>query len=85
MGLVDELCDATHVVTRALEVARELCALPREPMLRTRAMARRDLADLYGGPNEQPDLEREFGAMGAEMWFAPGTQEMLKAKFLKKS
>jgi len=84
VGLVDELCDVAQVRTRALEVARELCALPREAMLRTRAMARRELTDLYGGPGEQPAREQEFGAMGAEMWFAPATQERLKALFLKK-
>jgi len=85
MGLVDELCEAASVTARAVEVARELCALPREPMLRTRAMARRDLTDLYGTPDETAHREREFGAMGAEMWFAPATQERLKAKFQKKS
>ena len=85
MGLVDELCEAAGVTARAVEVARELCALPREPMLRTRAMARRDLVDLYGTPEEIARHEREFGAMGAEMWFAPDTQERLKSKFLKKS
>jgi Delta3-Delta2-enoyl-CoA isomerase len=84
MGLVDELCEPAGVTARATEVARELCTLPREPMLRTRAMARRDLTDLYGASDESAQREREFGAMGAEMWFAPDTQERLKAKFLKK-
>ena len=84
VGLVDELCDVAQVRTRALEVARELGALPREAMLRTRAMARRELTDLYGGADEQAAREREFGAMGAEMWFAPATQERLKALFVKK-
>ncbi len=84
LGLVDELCDAAQVIPRALEVARELCALPREPMLRTRAMARRDLTELYGTADEAADREREFGAMGAEMWFAPATQELLKRQFAKK-
>lgn len=84
MGLVDELCDAAQVPTRALEVARELCALPREPMLRTRALARRDLTDLYGSADDAANREREFGAMGAEMWFAPATQDLLKRAFIKK-
>jgi 3,2-trans-enoyl-CoA isomerase len=84
MGLVDEVCEAAKVMSRAVEIARELCALPREPMLRTRAMARRDLTDLYGSAAEAVDREREFGAMGAQMWFAPETQERLKATFLKK-
>jgi hypothetical protein len=73
------------VTARAVAVARELCALPRESMLRTRAMARRDLTDLYGTADETAHREREFGAMGAEMWFAPETQERLRAKFLKKN
>ena len=55
MGLVDELCDAAQVPARALEVAREICALPREPMLRTRALARRDLVDLFGNPGARAD------------------------------
>jgi Delta3-Delta2-enoyl-CoA isomerase len=84
LGLVDELCDAPRVIPRALEVARELCALPREPMLRTRALARRDLIDLYGDGTVASAQAREFGAMGAEMWFAPATQQHLKSMFLKK-
>jgi 3,2-trans-enoyl-CoA isomerase len=84
VGLVDELCEAGQVLARALEVAGELCALPREPMLQTRAMTRRDLVDLYGGPDEQASREREFGEMGAQMWFAPATQELLKRQFAKK-
>ena len=84
MGLVDELCDPGQVEARALAVAREICALPREPMLRTRALARRDLVELFGNPGHALIQEREFGAMGVDMWFAPGTQERLKAMFLKK-
>ena len=84
VGLVDELCDADQVFARALEVAREICALPREPMLRTRALVRRDLVDLFGNPGHALIQEREFGAMGVDMWFVPATQERLKAMFLKK-
>lgn len=84
VGLVDELCDADQVLARSLEVAREICALPREPMLRTRALVRRDLVDLFGNPGHALVQEREFGAMGVDMWFVPATQERLKAKFLKK-
>jgi enoyl-CoA hydratase/carnithine racemase len=84
VGLVDELCDAEQVPARALEVAREICALPREPMLRTRALVRRDLVDLFGNPGHALVQEREFGAMGVEMWFVPATQERLKALFVKK-
>jgi Delta3-Delta2-enoyl-CoA isomerase len=84
VGLVDELCDAGQVAARALEVAREICALPREPMLRTRALARRDLVDLFGDPGDALMQEREFGAMGVAMWFVPATQERLRLMFAKK-
>jgi len=84
MGLVDELCDTEQVPARALEVAREICALPRQAMLRTRALVRRDLVDLFGNPGHALIQEREFGAMGVDMWFVPATQERLKAMFLKK-
>lgn len=84
VGLVDELVEPSQVLPRALEIARELCALPRGPMLRTRALARRDLTDLYGSPEEAQIREREFGAMGAGMWFEPATQELLKRQFAKK-
>ena len=84
MGLVDELCEAGQVEARAIAVAREICALPREPMLRTRALSRRDLVDLFGNPGHALIQEREFGSMGVDMWFAPGTQERLKSMFVKK-
>jgi enoyl-CoA hydratase/carnithine racemase len=83
VGLVDELCDAAQVGTRALEVARELCALPRDPMLKTRALARRDLVELFGNPGHAVMKEREFAAMGADLWFVPATQERLRKAFLK--
>jgi 3,2-trans-enoyl-CoA isomerase len=84
VGLVDELCDSSQVLARAIEVARELAALPREPMLRTRALARRDLTDLFGDPGDALAQEREFAAVAVEMWLVPKTQERLKAMFLKK-
>jgi hypothetical protein len=72
------------VPARALEVAREICALPREPMLRTRALVRRDLVELFGTPGDALIQEREFGTMGVDMWFVPATQERLRSMFLKK-
>jgi enoyl-CoA hydratase/carnithine racemase len=84
VGLVDELCDAAQVATRALELAREICALPREAMLKTRALARKDLIDLFGNPGHALIAEREFGNMGAEMWSKPATQELLRKIFAKK-
>ena len=66
VGLVDELCEASQVSARALEVAREFCSLPREPMLRTRASARQDLLDLYGTPEQSTRRERETAALVSE-------------------
>jgi 3,2-trans-enoyl-CoA isomerase len=84
VGLVDELCEASQVTARALEVAREYSALPREPMLRTRALARQDLVEMFGNPAHALVNEREFGNLGAEMFFAPATQERLRGMFVKK-
>ncbi|HEV7608711.1 MAG TPA: enoyl-CoA hydratase/isomerase family protein [Steroidobacteraceae bacterium] len=84
VGLVDELCDASQVLARAIEVAREFCALPREPMLRTRALVRGDLIALFGNPGHALMQEREFAAMAAEMWFVPATQQRLQSMFRKK-
>jgi enoyl-CoA hydratase/carnithine racemase len=84
VGLVDELCDASQVAARALEVAREFCALPRDAMLRTRALARRDLMELFGSPAHALVEERKFASGGADMWLAPATQELLKNMFAKK-
>jgi len=83
VGLVDELCDPAQVGARALEVAREICALPRDPMLRTRALARRDLTELFGNPGHAMMKEREFAATGTELWFVPATQERLRKMFIK--
>ena len=84
VGLVDELVDANHCVARALEVAREFCALPREPMLRTRALARRDLIQMFGAPSDADAHAGEFAAMGADLFLAPATQERLRAMFVRK-
>lgn len=81
VGLVDELCDASQVAQRALEVAREFCALPREPMLKTRALARRDLIELFGNPGHAMMKEREFASMGVELFHVPATQERLRQMF----
>jgi Delta3-Delta2-enoyl-CoA isomerase len=83
VGLVDELCDAAQVGTRALEVARELCALPRDPMLRTRALVRRDLVELFGDPGQAMMKEQEFASMGVELFFVPATRERLRRMFVK--
>jgi enoyl-CoA hydratase/carnithine racemase len=84
VGLVDELCEAAQVPARAIEVAREFCRLPVAPMLRTRALARRDLIELFGNPGHALLQEREFATTACEMWFQPATQEHLKSMFAKK-
>ena len=84
VGLVDELCEVSQVAARALEVAREFCALPRDAMLKTRALARRDLIDLFGNPGHSVVEERKFAAAGTDMWFEPATRELLKKMFTKK-
>lgn len=83
VGLVEELCDVSQVCARALEVAREFCALPREPMLETRKLVRADLRALFGKPGQELVAERDFGRMGADMWFAPTAQAVLKRLFVK--
>lgn len=84
VGLVDELCDASQVVVRAVEVAREYGALPREPMLRTRALARKDLVELFGNPGHALVQEREFAKLGADLFWVPATQERLRRMFAKR-
>jgi hypothetical protein len=54
-------------------------------MLKTRELTRRDLVDLYGKPGQDLLHEREFGAMAAEKWLLPATQERLRQTFAKKS
>jgi Delta3-Delta2-enoyl-CoA isomerase len=84
VGLVDELVEPARVIDRALELARELCALPREPMLKTRELVREDLRALFGEPADSRRLEAEFGAMGMEKWMDPETQARLRKAFARK-
>jgi Delta3-Delta2-enoyl-CoA isomerase len=84
VGLVDELCEASQVTKRALEIAGELCALPREPMLRTRALVREDLHALFADSSETAREEGEVAAWAVDMWFVPATQARLRAVFTKR-
>lgn len=84
VGLVDELCETERCAARALEVAREICALPREAMLQTRALAREDLVALFGAPADAERHSREFAETGADMFSVPATRERLAAMFAKK-
>lgn len=84
VGLVDELCEVSAVAARALSMAREISALPRAPMLRTRTMVRQDLVDLFGAKSNDAAAPREFLAMAVDMWFAPEPQARLRAMFTKR-
>ncbi len=84
VGLVDELCEASQCTSRALAVARETCALPREAMSQTRTLVRRDLVEMFGAPDDAGALADEFATMGADMFFAPATLARLKHLFARK-
>ena len=76
-GLVDELTDIDDVPTRALHWLRELAALPREALLKTRHIARADIhtaLDAFGDDELDGFIDR---------WFAASTQEALKALVAK--
>ena len=72
-GLVDELTDVDHVVTRALAWLESLLKLPRQAMLTTRVMARADLSHLFDDPASLPVEDFLDG------WFAPEAQATLHA------
>lgn len=72
-GMVDELTDVDHVVTRTLAWLQPLLQLPRQAMLTTRAMARADLAALFAEPTRLPVEDFLDG------WFAPEAQTTLHA------
>lgn len=72
IGLVDELVDVDHVVARANAWLADLLALPRQPMLATRAIARTSL--MAALQPERIQLERFV-----EAWYAADTQAGLRA------
>ena len=73
VGLVDELAPPEEVVERALEWCRTLLALPRGPMLKTRARARRGLHRIFA----EDDGSEVDGLV--DDWFADETQAALTA------
>lgn len=76
MGLVDELVDIESVGTRARVWLQNLLALPRQPVLETRRIARADLvAALEPGRIE---LDRFV-----EAWYSDDTQGALRALMVK--
>lgn len=72
-GMIDELTDVDHVVTRTLAWLESLLQLPRHAMLGTRAMARADLANLFEDPASLP-VEAFLDG-----WFASEAQATLRA------
>jgi enoyl-CoA hydratase/carnithine racemase len=72
LGLVDELVEIDHVATRARIWLEGLLALPRQPMLQTRALARVEVIAALAPENIR--LERFVDA-----WSAPDTQAGLRA------
>ncbi len=73
IGLVDELTAPEQVVGRALQIARDLLALPPRALSATRQMVRADLAAAFD--REQQVTWRAF----VDDWFAPETQEAMRA------
>jgi len=73
LGLVDELVAEDAVVARALELARELLALPPHAMSRTRELCRRELVELFDA------REEETFARFVDDWFSEETQGSMKA------
>lgn len=76
VGLVDELTDIDHVVARALAWLEPVVSLPRQPMLRTRAIARADLVAAL-------DPARITLGDFLDAWTEPDTQAGLRALVAK--
>lgn len=72
IGLVDELVDIDHVAVRARAWLGDLLQLPRQPVLRTRAIARADVIAALAP--EHIDIDRFVDA-----WHEPDTQAGLRA------
>jgi enoyl-CoA hydratase/carnithine racemase len=76
IGLVDELVEQAEVGARAIAWLQTLLALPHQPMLQTRAIAREDLVQALSP--EFIQIDRFVDA-----WHAPDTQAALKALVAK--
>jgi len=73
IGLVDRLAPLEEVVPVALEWCERLLASPPRAMLRTRAIARADLVEMYADP-ERPGPEEFIDA-----WSSDETQTAMRA------
>ncbi|MBV8157492.1 MAG: enoyl-CoA hydratase/isomerase family protein, partial [Dyella sp.] len=71
-GLVDELTNVEQVVTRAIHWMQGMLALPSNAMLKTRAIARTDLTQVWADPDALPI--DEF----LDAYFHPETQAVLQ-------
>jgi enoyl-CoA hydratase/carnithine racemase len=72
IGMVDAVTDVERVVPASVAWLRSLAALPRGPMLETRAIARADVTDALHA--RHIDLERFVAA-----WYSSDTQDALRA------
>jgi enoyl-CoA hydratase/carnithine racemase len=72
IGLVDEACAVDDAVSRTLGWLQALAALPRQPVLDTRAIARADAIDAL----DPRHVQLEHFVDG---WYAPDTQAALRA------
>lgn len=73
VGMVDQLQPPGQVLDAARGWCRRLLALPRQAMLATRTLARRDLADIFA--TSEP---ADFQAM-TDAWFGAETQAAMRA------
>jgi len=73
VGLVDELAPEERVVERAVEIARDLLALPPRAMSTTRDLCRRDFLELYDARQEATF------ARFVDDWFAEETRSAMRA------
>jgi len=73
IGLVDAVAPVEDVVPAALAWLDRLASLPREPLARTRALARADLVEIF------EDLDQSAIEVLIRGWFAPETRAALQA------
>ncbi|MGY4515940.1 enoyl-CoA hydratase/isomerase family protein [Lysobacter sp. HA18] len=72
IGLIDEVATVDDTAQRAVDWVRALSALPRQPVLETRAIARADAVDALHPRNIE--LDRFVTS-----WYSPDTQAALRA------
>ncbi len=77
LGMVDELSAHGEVVNRALVFLEQLSSLPRTPMLKTRALARKDMVDTLN-----QFTQSSLGEF-LDDWYGPDTQAALNALLQK--